>query len=427
VVSPGRAEIAQRAAKEGGSQPVATLNTHNLPSAVAPRSSAEGNGDRAAIVFTSGSTGQPKGCVLSNEYFLTFGRWYRDLGGRCALRIGCERIITPLPPNHVNALAFSSMGAIMTGGCIVQLDRFRSDQWWQAVRESRASVMHYLGVMPSMLLKLPPDPKERQHELRFGIGGGIRGAAHQEFEDRFAVPLIEAWAMTETGGAGTISTHVGPRHLGLGCIGEPSPKYSEARILDASGELASPGETGELVVRATGQNPRKGFFSGYYRDPQTTELAWSGGWLHTGDLAMRDEGGSIFFAGRRKQLVRRSGENISVIEVESILGAIDHVRQVAVVPVPDAIREEEVFACIVTDGELVASQEAAEALIRLAAERLSYFKLPAYIAFLLQLPMTTTQKPRYGAIIELAQSLIAAGDPRLFDLRDVKRKYRAPH
>lgn len=378
----------------------------------------------AAIVFTSGSTGRPKGCILSNEYFLTFGRWYRDLGGRCALQPGRERIITALPPNHVNALAFSSMGAIVTGGCIIQLDRFRSDQWWEIVRDSHATVMHYLGVMPGMLLKLPPHPRERDHELRFGIGGGVRGEDHAAFEERFGVPLLEAWAMTETGGAGTISTHEGPRHVGKGCIGRPSPKYSEARIVDEQDTPLPVGSVGELVVRATGVDSRRGYFSGYYKDPETTQKAWRGGWLHSGDLAREDADGSFFFVGRRKQIIRRSGENISAAEVESALALAEHVVQVAVVPVPDEIREEEVFACIVADPQLAPTQESAEALLTHAAKRISYFKLPGYVAFLPTLPTTSTQKLRYGALMDLAKSLLVTNAAQVFDLRSAKRLHR---
>lgn len=422
VCLPTHLAVAQRAAGEIAGLQIACLGS-SPPPAREPRSIAAV--DSAAIVFTSGSTGQPKGCMLSNQYFLTFGRWYRDLGGRCALRAGRERFITPLPPNHVNALAFSSMGAIMTGGCIVQLDRFRSDQWWEAVRQARATVMHYLGVMPSMLLKLPREANERQHELRFGIGGGVRASDHEVFEERFGVPLLEAWAMTETGGAGTISTHCGPRNVGTGCIGRPSPKYSEACIVDELANPVPPGCVGELVVRATGTDPRRGYFSGYYRDPEATSNAWRGGWLHSGDLARQDAAGSIFFVGRRKQIIRRSGENISAAEVESVLSSMQHVLQVAVVPVPDEIREEEVFSCVVADGTLPRTRGSAEELLREAAKRMSYFKLPGYVAFVHTLPTTATQKLRYGVIMKLAQELLAARDPHLFDLRDDKRAYRA--
>jgi acyl-CoA synthetase (AMP-forming)/AMP-acid ligase II len=425
ICLPSRLAAAQRAANDISGLQIACLESsnHALPRARKPRSAAAI--DSAAIVFTSGSTGRPKGCMLSNEYFLTFGRWYRDMGGRCALRPGRERFITPLPPNHVNALAFSSMGAITTGGCIVQLDRFRSDQWWEVVRQTHATVMHYLGVMPGMLLKLPREPKERQHDLRFGIGGGVRGTDHQLFEERFGVPLLEAWAMTETGGAGTISTHRGPRHVGTGCIGQPSPKYSEACIVDAHGNPLPLGSVGELVVRATGTDPRCGYFSGYYRDPEATASVWREGWLHSGDLARQDEAGSIFFVGRGKQIIRRSGENISAAEVEAVLAAIDHMLQVAVVAVADELREEEVFACVVTDAALPPTRQSAEEVLRQAAKRISYFKLPGYVAFVPTLPTTATQKLRYGAIIELAHGLLSAGGPHLFDVREAKRSYRA--
>ncbi len=378
----------------------------------------------AAIVFTSGSTGRPKGCLLSNEYFLSFGRWYRDLGGRCALRPGCERFITPLPPHHVNALAFSSMGAILTGGCIVQLDRFRSDRWWLLVRETHATVMHYLGVMPGMLLKRPPGPSDREHQLRFGIGGGVRHADHEVFETRFAVPLIEAWAMTETGGTGTLCTNRGPRHVGTGCIGTPSPAFAQARIADESGRPVPPQVVGELQLRAPGADPRRGFFSGYYRDRHASEAAWEGGWLHTGDLARTDEEGAFFFVGRRKQIIRRSGENISAAEVEAVLSGLAGVRQAAVVPVPDPVREEEVFACVVMEDGLEASEPAAIGLLREAAAHLSYFKLPGYLAFVASMPTTSTQKLRYGMLIEMATSMIQRADPLLFDLRSLKGELR---
>jgi acyl-CoA synthetase (AMP-forming)/AMP-acid ligase II len=243
------------------------------------------------------------------------------------------------------------------------------------------------------------------------------------FEERFGVPLIEAWAMTETGGAGTISTHIGERHIGSGCIGQPSARYAEARIVDDQECTQTVDVVGELQVRAAGDDPRKGFFSGYYRDEAATEAAWQGGWLHTGDLARRGADGAIFFVGRRKQMIRRSGENISASEVEGVLGADARIKDVAVVPVPDEIREEEVFACIVAQSEVVPSLAVAEDILRAAAERLTYYKLPGYLVFVDSLPVTATQKPRYGLLSEMARSLLAAPIPLLFDFRRAKREY----
>jgi acyl-CoA synthetase (AMP-forming)/AMP-acid ligase II len=154
-----------------------------------------------ALLYTSGTTGRPKGCVLSNRYFLRTGEWYNEMGGLCALRPD-DRLLTPLPLAHVNAMAFSSMAMVLIGGCLIQLDRFHPSTWWESVRASGATIFHYLGVMPSMLLGAAPDPREREHRLRFGFGAGVDRRLHALAETRFGVPLVEVWAMTETGGGG---------------------------------------------------------------------------------------------------------------------------------------------------------------------------------------------------------------------------------
>ena len=127
-----------------------------------------------ALLYTSGSTGQPKGCMLSNEYFLGFGRWYRDVGGYCDLKPGKERLLTPLPLVHMNAMAVSTMGMLMTGGCLIQLDRFHPATWWQTVAQSGATFVHYLGVLPAILLALPETDTETAHQVKFGFGAGCK-------------------------------------------------------------------------------------------------------------------------------------------------------------------------------------------------------------------------------------------------------------
>jgi acyl-CoA synthetase (AMP-forming)/AMP-acid ligase II len=175
----------------------------------------------AALLYTSGTTGNPKGCVLSNEYFLHSGNWYRDVGGLISLREGEERMLTPLPLFHMNALAVSVMAMITTGGCLIMLDRFHPRSWWESVRQSGATCLHYLGVMPSMLMTAPESAEDRAHQVRFGFGAGAPAELHSTFEDRFGFPLIEAWAMTETGSGGTISAHHEPRKRDTNCFGRP--------------------------------------------------------------------------------------------------------------------------------------------------------------------------------------------------------------
>jgi len=129
--------------------------------------------DECALLYTSGTTGRPKGCLLDNSYFLNCGTWYAELGGYCALNPGRDRLITPLPMYHMNALATSTMAMLMSGGCIVPLDRFHPRSWWNSVRESNATIMHYLGVMPAILRNQPRSSADRAHREQERLAGEI--------------------------------------------------------------------------------------------------------------------------------------------------------------------------------------------------------------------------------------------------------------
>ena len=374
-----------------------------------------------ALLYTSGTTGKPKGCILSNDYFLNCGRWYAQVGGLCAVRPHRERVITPLPLSHMNAMACSTMMAVISGGCIVQLDRFHPASWWQSVRDSRASIVHYLGVMPAMLLSAPASAADREHAVRFGFGAGVDPANHRVFEERFGFALLEAWAMTETGAAATIIANHEPRHVGTKCFGRPEALV-QTRLMNEQGVDVADGEPGELLVRSAGSNPRRHFFSGYLKDAAATEEAWAEGWFHTGDVVRRDAQGNLYFVDRKKNVIRRSGENISAVEVESVLNQHPQVRAAAVAATPDPLRGDEVLACIVTRDLLPESQRAALAaeIVAHALTQLAYFKAPGYVAFVEALPLTLSQKIQRATLREMAIRLPTQAN--CLDMRAMKKR-----
>lgn len=374
----------------------------------------------AAMLYTSGTTGKPKGCVLSNLYFLHAGNWYAKAGGRCEMTPDGERMITPLPIFHMNAMAYSLMAMVTLGGCLTALDRFHPKTWWQSVRISGATCLHYLGVMPSMLMKAEPSDADRDHAIRFGFGAGIDPELHGPFEDRFGFPLIEAWAMTETGAGAVIAANREPRKRGSSCLGRPDADI-QTRVVTDAGTEAGPGESGELLVRHAGDNPRYGFFSEYYCNPEATAQAWQDGWFHTGDVVARDKDGMFFFVDRKKNVIRRSGENIAAVEVESILMQHPDIKAAAVAAVPDALRGDEVFACLVLDGDR--TRQRARDIVAWCLERVAYYKAPGYIAFVDALPLTSTQKIQRGELKTLAVRLV--DDPQTVNTCAMKKRQAA--
>jgi acyl-coenzyme A synthetase/AMP-(fatty) acid ligase len=377
-----------------------------------------------ALLYTSGTTGRPKGCILPNRYFLHAGAWYAGIGGLAQLHAGEERMLTPLPLVHMNAMAYSTLAMVLTGGCLVPLDRFHPKTWWDSVRESKATVVHYLGVMPAMLMKAAPTPDDRRHGVRFGFGAGVDRSLHAPFEERFGFPLLEAWAMTESGAGAVVIANREPRLVGTSCFGREGGDVDVQLVAD-SGEAAGVDEPGELLVRHAGADPRDGFFAGYLKDESATAEAWAGGWFHTGDIVRRGEDGQLHFIDRRKNVIRRSGENISAVEVESVLLQHPLVKAAAVAAVPDPVRGDEVLACVVTDHAFAdeeARRAAAADLVEWCLARLAYYKAPGYVAFVAGLPLTASQKVQRGELKALAAMLV--GQPQCIDTCSMKR--RAP-
>ncbi len=424
LLLPSRVDALHAALREATHRPAwVTLDGFAQALPAAPRPAETGaprGGTPASILYTSGTTGRPKGCVLSHRYELAAGHAYATRGGVAALGVGTDRIYNPLPLFHVNASALSFPGALLSGNCQVQGERFQPARWWTEVRESRATVVHYLGVIAQMLWARPPGPEDRDHAVRFGFGAGVEPQLHAAFEQRFGFPLVELWGMTEMVRILTANTE--PRQVGTRAFGRALPGVEVRVVDDAGGEVA--GETpGEMLIRHSATTPRHDFFSGYLDDPDATEAAWRGGWFHTGDVVWRDATGMLHFVDRRKNIVRRSGENIAAAEVEAVLLAHPWVAQAAVLALPDELREEEVLACVVLHAGAAPqgrSEATARTLFDHCRTQLAYFKAPGWLWFADAIPTTGTQKiQKHGLFPPGSDPRTLAG---MVDLRGLKKR-----
>ena len=342
-----------------------------------------------------------------------------SIGGLATFTDGGDRLYNPLPLFHVNASIFSFYCIMLRGNCQVQADRFSPARWWTEVVESRATVVHYLGVVVPMLLVQPPSPLDRGHRVRFAIGAGVDPQRHVEFEQRFGFPLIEIWGMTEMVRA--MFDNEPPRQVGTRVFGKPRPGL-EVRIVDDQDRDLPDGTPGEMLVRHSADTPRAGFYSGYLDDPVATEQAWRGGWFHTGDIVTRaPSDGLLRFVDRRKNIIRRSGENIAAAEVEAVLQAHPWVEQAAVLAAPDEVREEEVLACVMLSAAGRADPAAAvEALFEHCRHELAYYKAPGWLWITDHIPTTSTQKIQKHQIFE--PGIDPRRMPGMIDLRARKKR-----
>lgn len=389
-----------------------------LPRATRPQTAPHADSEReAAILYTSGTTGLPKGCVITNEYIVNAGRWYAATGGLLHLRRAQERLLNPLPAYHMNCGLLSFACLCLTRNCLVLPERFSASTWWEDCARSGATAIHYLGIMPPALFKQPPGDWDRAHRVRYGFGAGCDPTLHAAFEERFGFPLVEVWGMTETGRF--LADNMEPRMRNTRAFGRPVAPL-QARVVDADDRPVPHGTPGELVVRAEDATPRRGFFSGYLEDEEATRTAWRGEWFHTGDVVVADDSGMLHFVDRKKDIIRRSGENISASEVEAVLAVHPEVMRVAVMPVADDMRDEEVLAVIVPRAGAAADEALAHLLVQHCLSQLAFFKAPGWLAFAADLPVTPTNK------IQKTRIFAKGEDPRLqaFDLRSLKTRSR---
>lgn len=321
------------------------------------------------VYYTSGTTGAPKGCMLGHDYWLRFvdlyGRLY-GLGPDDRL-LCCLQFFYGDPP-------WLFLTSLHAGVPLVAMRRFSVSRFWDVVRANGVTQLFGLASIPTLLLKAPPSPHDHDHEVQFALQVGVPVRSHADLVERWGFPWVEGYGLTETGLVAGMPLEHAAAMTGSGSIGVPCPE-ADVRLIDEGGNDVGVGHPGELIVRAPGM------MRGYLGLPRETATTLHDGWLHTGDLARADERGFLYFLGRLKDIVRRSGENVAATEVEDVLRSHPAVNEAAVVPVPDDVHGEEIKAYV----ELVASRVPADVpaaeLAEFCRERLARHKVPRYISF----------------------------------------------
>ena len=348
------------------------------------------------LVYTSGTTGHPKGVQVTHEMYVSAGQGF----AHWTQATPDDRFFTCLPYFHANAQYYSTMGALAAGATLVVADRFSASRFWEQVQEARATIVNFIGMMLPVLAKQPESPSDRQNQVRLFYGSPAFSPEFlQASQERFGIDIIVGFGMTETC-YGTIERLGQPRRpysCGLPRV-YPDPSFAnEIRIVDDGGNPLPARQPGEIAIR----NPV--LMPGYWRNEEQTNLALRNGWLYTGDLGWLDEDGFLYFVDRKKDVIRRRGENISSQEVEDVIKRHSDVLDCAVIAVPSELGEDEVKAYVVPrPGASFKPQE----LVLWCAQHLAYFKVPRYIEVRDEFPRTPSLRVRKDLLRQERESLI---------------------
>ncbi|MFO6453045.1 MULTISPECIES: AMP-binding protein [unclassified Aeromicrobium] len=336
-------------------------------------------GDVSGIFYTSGTTGRSKGVISPHLKFTVMAR-------EAAVAMGTtstDRLYTCLPLFHGGALFAVALHAIYAGGAVCVSERFSASRFWDEIRAYRATFFFALGSVLPVLLNQPPSDRDRDHQVTRIFAAPAPADVLYRFEARFGVHIIEGYGLSEVK-----NILYNPREgRKVGSLGKPTAS-SIIEVHDERGHRVSPGQVGEIVYR-----PRFAdiMFKGYHRDPDATLATMSDLWWHTGDAGTVDDDGFFYFLDRKKDALRRRGENISSQEVEAVVASYPGVLEAAAVAAKSDLGEDEVMVVVeVVDPDAFDEEK----LFMHCDRRMPHFMVPRYIRVVGSLPKTPTGKIR---------------------------------
>lgn len=337
--------------------------------------------DMAVILFTSGTTEYPKGAIYTH-YNVVFGGVFHT--AQMSMRHG-DKFLTSMPCYHMDFQQMSTMPVIYTGSTIIVVEHYSARRFWKQIVDHEANFTDTMSIMNRTMMLQPVKDWEKDHKIQqMYFSMGLSDEEKNTFEERFNVKLLNSYGMTETVTAVTCAPLFGDKNWPS--VGRPALTYM-VKIIDCEGNEVEPGEMGEICIWGI---PGKTIVSGYYNDEvQTKKLIDKDGWIHTGDRGYLDEDGWLFFVDRIGNVIKRSGENVSPLEVECVITSHPKVADCAVIGVPDEIRDEAVKAFIkLVKGESLEIDE----ISNYCQNHLAKFKVPTVWEFVEEFPRTSTGK-----------------------------------
>ncbi len=350
--------------------------------------------DDALLLYTSGTTGLPKGVILSHKNVVAGGQ-YTAMAHELTPE---DRALCSLPLYHINGEVVTAVTPLVSGGSVVMPHKFRTSDFWELISEYGCT---WFSVVPTIISYLTSGTEIegknlKLDQLRFGrsASSALPPSVHKEFEEKFNISIVETMGLTDTA-APVFSNPMDPSKRKYGSPGQAVG--NEAKIIDTDGKEVPRGIQGEIMIR--GDNVMKG----YYKAPdKTTEALEPDGWLHTDDLGHMDEDGFVFVTGRIKELIIKGGENIAPKEIDEVLYKHPAVLDAAAVGIPDDVYGEEIMACVtLKPGRKVSEQE----LQNHCLEELGKFKTPKVIRFMDELPKGPSGKLQRLKLPELVKGV----------------------
>ncbi|MCY6957632.1 AMP-binding protein [Clostridium brassicae] len=345
--------------------------------------------ETAVILFTSGTTKHPKGAIYTHCNVIYGGLFH------CA-QIGMRTediFLTSMPCYHMDFQEMAATPVICAGATLVMVEHYSAHRFWRQICENKATYTDTMSILNRTMMLQPVQPWEKNHHLKeIYFSMGLSREEKEAFEERFNVRLLNSYGMTETVSAVTCVPLYGDQHWPS--VGRPAISY-EIKIIDENGNTLPACSEGEICVHGI---PGCSIIPGYYKDEEATKLLIDkDGWLHSGDWGYLDDDGWLFFLCRCGDMIKRSGENISCVEIECVLTSHPMIMDAAVVGVPDSIRDKAVKAFVkLIDGATLTEDE----IILYCKDRLACFKVPEFVAFVKDFPRTATGKIKKRELIE---------------------------